>query len=651
MVNTKADHVPDPAPSAAPPEYPPIADYAFIGNCRTAALVSRGGSIDWLCVPRFDRPSVFAALLDARRGGRFLIRPVHPDGLAGDVPTDSHRRYIGRSNVLETTFKTPAGTLRLTDAIPVASEEDKKRSLWPDLEIIRHVHCLSGQVEVEAICDPRPAYGRIRPRVRDAGTLGFVFHDPCQSLLLRSEARLSPLDGGGVGGRFVLRGGQSVHLSLAYSAEEPAVLPALGEEASRRIQGSIRWWEDWASKCRYEGPYRDLVVRSALALKLMTFAPSGAVIAAPTTSLPEHVGGVRNWDYRYCWLRDASMTLRALLELGYPDEGHAFAAWILQATRLTAPEIRVLYDVYGEINVPESTLEHLEGYMGSRPVRIGNGAKDQLQLDVYGAVVDAAFRFVSQSGTLDRTSGRMLRDLGLTVCRRWREPDEGIWEPRSGRRHNTFSKAMCWVALDRLLRLHEHNHLTVPVDRFARERDAIRAEVDGRGFNPVLGSYTATLDGDDVDASLLELGLYGYEDPRSPRMIGTCRLIYQRLGAATPNADPASSHLLCRYIDQNDGLPGGEGAFGICCFWGVEALARAGYVDEATDKFERLCTHANDVGLLSEEIDPRTGALLGNIPQAFTHVGLINAARTLADIRSAGRRSPPRGILAGGRRA
>jgi GH15 family glucan-1,4-alpha-glucosidase len=586
-----------------------------IGDCRSAALISRDGSLDWLCLPRFDSPTVFAALLDQRDGGSFSVRP------RGEY--EASRRYIGDTNVLETTFRTSTGTLRLVDLMPVTGEAEKRRELWPNHQVLRQVECLDGDVDVELLCDPRPDYGRIVPRADDRGAFGFRFHQ-APGLLFRSEIPVAPLapERPGVGGQATLRAGERRYLSLTFNLEEPAVVPPFGEAAERKISQTLDWWEEWAGRCRFEGPYRDDVVRSALTLKLMTYAPSGAVVAAPTTSLPEVMGGGRNWDYRYCWLRDASLTLSGLMDLGYETEGEAFLNWLFHAIRLTAPDVRIMYDVFGESRLPERELDHLEGYAGSRPVRVGNDAASQFQLDTYGEVVDAAFQYVERGGTLDRDMGKLLVGLGDTACKRWREPDEGIWEVRGGRRHHTYSKAMCWVALDRLVRLHEGGHLEAPVGRFTEVRDEIRAEVEARGYNEDIGSYVSAFDGDELDASLLLLGIYGYAEPGDDRMRATCERIYECLG---------SEALLHRYRGE-DGLAGEEGAFGIASFWGVEARARQGEVGRAREDFERLCAYANDVGLFAEEIDPDSGAPLGNFPQAFTHVGLISAALTLLEL-------------------
>ena len=601
------------------PPHPAISDYAIIGDCRSAALISRDGSLDWLCWPRFDSPSLFGALLDQGKGGRFAVRPVHS--------FSAERRYVPDTNILETTFRTSSGTLQLTDLMPVCSEADKRRELWPQHQILRAVECPAGEVEVELVCDPRPDYARTRPRLRDRGALGIHYEHRDTVLVLRSDLPLAlSADGGGVRGHAVLRAGERRHVSLVFSQGEPAVIPPLGAPAERKIRMSAEWWRQWASRCTYTGPRRAAVVRSALTLKLMAYAPSGAVVAAPTTSLPEHPGGSRNWDYRYCWLRDASLTLQALFDLGYPAEAEAFLGWLIHTTRISWPELKILYDVYGRTDLKERQLDRLGGFGGARPVRVGNAAEGQLQLDVYGEVLDAVYQFVQRGGGLDRATARMLIGFGDTVCRRWREPDDGIWEVRAARRQHTYSKAMCWVALDRLLRLHAAGLLHAPAARLARERDAIGEEIERHGFDPALQSYVSVLGGDTLDAALLQLGRYGYADPASPRMRGTLAAVHARLGR---------NGLLYRYR-EDDGLAPGEGAFGICSFWAVTAQALGGDRRGAAEAFERLLGYANDVGLFAEEIDPATGAALGNFPQAFTHVGLIDAALTLAPGASRG---------------
>lgn len=599
-----------------------IQDYAIVGDCRSAALVSRTGSIDWLCWPRFDSPSIFAALLDPIRGGRFSISPASP--------FTASRRYVDDSAVLETTFETDSGVARLTDLMPVASEVDKANHLWPDHELLRHVECLAGSVDLDVVFDPRPDYGRTVPRLIDSTTFGLVWECGSQVIGLRTNIPVSTAAGGGVRGRIQLQAGQSSTLSVTYDQSLPLVLLPSDNAASDRIARSIEWWQDWMGQCRYDGPYADHVRRSAITLKLLTYAPSGAVVAAPTTSLPEVIGGERNWDYRYCWLRDAALTLRVFSDLGFAIETEAFMSWLLHATRLTWPELQVLYDVYGEAKIPERQLNHLSGYEGSVPVRVGNAAADQSQLDTYGEVVDAAWQYVQRGGRLDRTTARTLAGFGETVIRRWREPDEGIWEPRSGARHHTHSKAMCWIALDRLARLCEQGIVRGDAARYARARDDVREAIETQGYNARIGSYVSVFGSDAVDASLLMLSLLGYSDPRSDRMRGTLRWVRERLG---------DGGLLYRYRDEDDGLTGHEGAFGICSFWGVAACALEGNLSTARTELEQVLSFGNDVGLFAEEIDAPTGAALGNFPQAFTHVGLINAVLTIEQQERAGART------------
>ena len=598
----------------------PIQDHAIIGDCRSAALVSRGGSLDWLCWPRFDSPAVFAAVLDRERGGHWRIAP------AGTLET--RRRYVGESNVLETELRSAQGGVKLTDLMPVASEEHKDAHLIPDHEIVRRVVCTEGPVEVEMEFLPRPDYGRHTRPLRDRGKLGLQLETGRGAYWLRSSVPLEVRENSAVVS-WRMHPGERAYFSLSYAEESPMVMPELGAPTERTIERSVRWWEQWAARCQYEGPYRAAVVRSALALKLLTYAPSGALLAAATTSLPEIPGAGENWDYRYCWLRDASLTMRALLGLGYREEAESFLNWLLHTTRHTHPRLRVLYTVFGREAPRERELRHLRGYRGSQPVRIGNAAREQLQLDIYGEVVEAAGHYAENGGRFDRMTQRVLRGLGEYVARHWRLPDEGIWEPRSGRRENTYSRLLCWTALDRLLALHEAGHLrAVPRERFARERDAIQRELETRAWSDTQQTYTATLDGQDLDATLLRLPWYGFEPPDSPRM----RATYQALRRAL---SPGGG-LFYRYRREPP-----EGAFGICGFWNVEYLALGGGTLEAAHAaFERLLSYANDLGLYAEETDAATGDALGNFPQSFTHVGLISAALSIAD-RQRGEARPP----------
>jgi GH15 family glucan-1,4-alpha-glucosidase len=593
---------------------PKILDYAIVGDGRSAALVSRDGAVDWLCWPRFDSPSLFAAILDRKLGGAWSIQPTLPAG--------SERRYIDDTNVLETRFHCNTGVVRLTDFMPAISEGEKRRMLLPEHELLRRAEVEAGQVEMHVRFDPRPDYGRAKITIRDATVFGLRIGIGSGLVTLTSDTHLDPSPEGGVAARITLRAGESINFSLTFARDGPAVLPPLGELVLRKLALTTEWWRGWSSLVTYSGRYRDQVVRSALALKLMLYAPSGAVVAAPTTSLPERIGGDRNWDYRLCWLRDAAFTARALFGLGYQDEGEAFVSWLLHATRLTRPELRVVYDVYGNRAAKESELSHLQGYAHSRPVRIGNAAREQLQLDVYGEVVEAVTHFLSGGRTLDRETQKMLRQFGTYVCRHWQEPDNGIWESRGRRQQYTHSRLLCWVALDRLLKMHSDSQCHgLPVDEFRKHRDELRHELQERAWNQKLESYTQILDGDTVDATVLLMAFHEFEKASSRRMQRTFQSVEKQLGAGPG--------LLYR---NEQPFEDREGAFAMCSFWISEFLARGGGSLEAAHKaFDKTLGYANDVGLFAEEIDPHTGDGLGNFPQAFTHVGLINAALSLAE--------------------
>jgi GH15 family glucan-1,4-alpha-glucosidase len=581
--------------------YRPIADYAVVGDTRSAALISSAGSIDWLCWPRFDSRSVFARILDYERGGHFAVRP--------EAPFTSTRRYVGPTNVLETTFTTGSGVARLTDLMPVMREADKRTRLAPFRQLLRRIEVLEGDVPIIVEYDPRPNYARSTPKLRRRGET-IVCEDGPTVFHLRSDA-CEP--------RFSLHKGERRDFALSFDSHAPAVMPHIGDEATAEIERTLAFWNDWSSQLTYKGEYRDAVLRSALALKLLTYAPSGAIVAAPTTSLPEHVGGVRNWDYRFCWLRDASFTVAALDDCGFDVESGAFVSWLLYSTRLTQPKLQILYDVFGEARVPESTLDHLDGYAGSRPVRVGNGAHDQFQLDVYGEVLGAVEEHLARGDGIHMTSDvrNLLTRLADQVAKRWHEPDSGIWEKRSGLRQHVHAKVMAWAALDVAGRLLEN-------DRWKTERDAIKTEVLERGFNAKLNAFVSEYGGDELDASLLYVARVGFLPPDDPRMLSTIDAIRGALG---------QDDLVHRYDSRRteDGLPAGEGAFLACSFWLVEALALAGRLEDARDIFEKVCKRANDVGLLSEQCDVASGALLGNFPQALTHIGLINAAVCLSE--------------------
>jgi GH15 family glucan-1,4-alpha-glucosidase len=612
--------------------YEPIGSYALIGNGRSAALVSRFGSIDWFCLPRFDSPAIFCALLDSQRGGTFSITPQKIIRI--------ERRYRGETNVLTTLFHTADGTMQLTDLMTVPTGQEKKKkygetttSPQPQApfqhEILRIAECLSGSVSFDVTFKPRPQYGSDTPSIEYQENSGFSFQSQGErfapsvlcSIFLNTDASLAlSSDQTVASGTIQLRAGERKIFSLTFSEGEASALPLLGDKAISRMEQTIAWWEQWSSRCLYRGPYRKEVIRSALTLKLLAYAPSGAIIAAPTTSLPEAIGEGRNWDYRYCWLRDASLSVAALFDLGYYDEGEAFLLWILRATRATQPDVRILYDVLGNSNLAETTLDHLAGYRSSPPVRIGNAAKDQLQLDVYGEILLAVKEFTDRGGRMSEAEARFLEGIGEVVMKRWREPDEGIWETRAGRFHHTYSKVMCWSALNTLIHLHDFRHLTIDREKYAAERNAIREDIELHAYNEELHSYTGAYGEAYADACLLLLGYVGFTKPGDARMQSTYRFIRATL---------SQNGLLRRYPPQRDGLKGNEGTFGLCSLWEAQYLVREKKLAAAKKTFRHFLSFGNDVGLFAEEINPKTGEALGNFPQAFTHLGIIDVALSL----------------------
>ena len=583
----------------------PIEDYAIIGDTHTAALVSREGSIDWLCLPRFDSPACFAALLGDGSHGRWLIAP------AGAVRS-VQRRYRGDSLVLETEFRTSTGTVRLVECMPPRQDS-------PD--VARVVEGVSGRVRMRMELVIRFDYGSIVPWVRQRDGALQAVAGP-DSLWLRT-----PVETGGenfttVAEFEVVEGDQVPFMLTWHLSHQPAPRVIDPLEAIRETE---RWWHRWVGQLSYEGGWREAVTRSLLTLKALTYGPTGGIVAAPTTSLPEALGGVRNWDYRYCWLRDATLTLDALMLAGLRAEAKAWREWLLRAVAGSPEQTQILYGVAGERRIDERELEWLPGYEGSAPVRIGNAAVRQFQLDVYGEVMDA-LHLARQTGIpADEPSWDLQLALMDFLESNWREPDEGIWEVRGPRRHFTHSKVMAWAAVDRAVRAVEYYDQEGPLDRWRALRAEIHGEVLERGYDAELGAFVQYYGAKHTDANLLMIPLVGFLPATDQRMRGTVAVIERQL---SPDG------LVLRYAsdvsEAVDGLPAGEGTFLACSFWLANNLALMGRQDEARDLFERLLALRNDVGLLAEEYDPKTARLLGNFPQAFSHVALVNTARQLS---------------------
>jgi GH15 family glucan-1,4-alpha-glucosidase len=586
--------------------YAPIRDYAAIGDGRTVALVERGGTVDWLCLPDLDSPSVFAAILDSERGGRFALRP--------STSFESERRYRDDSNLLETTFTTVAGRARVVDALTLAGT-----GLEPGRELVRRVEGISGEVEFELVLQPRFDYGRRQPRLRVRDGRGYVLdRGSALALLVWPDAELAVREGAIVG-RLRVAAGERAEVVLAGAHGEPLVFPSR-EEAGRRLELTDEYWRGWAETRTYNGRWRDAVLRSALALRLLVHAPTGAVAAAPTTSLPEQIGGERNWDYRFSWVRDSALTIDAFLMVGCSSEARSFFWWLLHASQISRPRLHVLYRLNGGTRAREQALP-LSGYRGSTPVRIGNGALEQLQLDLYGNLLQSAWLFARHGHRLDAETGKRLADTADYVCTIWRQEDAGIWEVRSEPLHFTQSKMMCWLTLERALELAERGDIPDPNARRWRDELARIGEfVEDRCWSAARQSYSRFAGSDELDASVLLALIFGYgADP--DRVALTVEAIWRELAAGP----------FVRRYSGDDGLGGREGAFLACSFWLVEALARIGRRDDAVLLLDELVGLANDVGLYPEEIDPDSGEFLGNFPQGLSHIGLIRAASALAE--------------------
>jgi len=584
------------------PVYEPIRDYAAIGDGRTVALISRRGSVDWLCLPDLDSPSVFGALLDVQRGGRATLAP--------DMPHRAERRYLPGTNVLETIFTTEEGAVRVTEALTLPGG-----GLGPQRELARRVEGLSGHVPMSWSVEARFGYGQWKTRIGWRSGVPVAAAGNQAVAVCTWNAGEPVVAGGSIVGHFDAGPGSRALVALCAAEQEPLVFPARAD-VERRLDHTVAGWRRWGRRSAYDGPWPEAVGRSALALKLLFSAPSGAVAAAATTSLPEGIGGVRNWDYRFCWVRDSAFILNALLQLGFSTEVDAFFWWLMQASQLTHPRLQVLYRLNGGASATERTLA-FEGYRRSVPVRVGNAAAGQLQLDVYGDLFQTAWLYARSGRQLDPDIGRRLEATANLVCDLWAQPDSGIWEVRSQPLHFTQSKMMCWVALDRALRLAAAGQIpATQVRRWQAEAAAVRAFVEEHCWSEAKESYVRSAGADDLDASVLLGVLFGFDDPRSHRSRGTIDAIRRELGHGP---------FLYRYSGE-DGLAGDEGAFLTCSFWLVDALARSGQAGEAAELMEELLGLANDVGLYAEEVDPETGEFLGNFPQGLTHLALVNAA-------------------------
>jgi GH15 family glucan-1,4-alpha-glucosidase len=598
--------------------YQPIENYGVVGDMRSVALVGKDGSIDWCCLPNFDSPSIFARLLDCDKGGWWRLAPA--------AEAQVKQMYLPDTNVLVTRFFTGRGMAETIDFMsigPEAGGETESRSR----QIVRIAKAIRGPIPFRLECRPAFDYARQAHQISLAGDSQSAVFDAGQQQFVLKGSRAMNQEGAGVTSDFALQSGEEAVFVLrqrggradAGTAEPPVDAEALLNE-------TVRFWRGWASQSRYRGRWREIVTRSALLLKLLTYLPTGAIVAAPTTSLPEQLGGVRNWDYRYTWVRDAAFTVYSLMRLGYTSEAAAFARFMQARAKEEEPAaggpLNVCYGIDGRHELPEETLDHLEGYRGSRPVRVGNAAANHLQLDIYGELMDSLYLYDKYGTPLSYDMWTQVERLLDWVVKNWEQPDQSIWEVRGGRRQFTYSKLQCWVALDRGVRLARKHSFPTEGDQWRLERNRIYNAIMREGWNEKAGAFVQDLGGDALDASVLMMPLMLFLSPRDPRMLSTIAQIRQEL---------AADALVFRYDTEKaarDGLAGSEGFFSVCSFWLVEAMARAGYVEAAQLLFEKLLSYGNHLGLFSEEVSSR-GELLGNFPQALTHLGLISAAHNL----------------------
>jgi GH15 family glucan-1,4-alpha-glucosidase len=596
-------------PGAALPGYVPIAEHGIIGDLHTAALVATDGTIDWYCCPHFDSPSVFGAILDRQRGGYYRIAPAR----AGWTPK---QLYFPDTNVLITRFLTRDGVGEVQDFMPI---HETPGSVFRH-RLIRRVLGVRGELTFRVEVEPRFNYGR-DPHTTVFHENGVVFRSEGMSLALESATPLTLTDTG-VTCEITLSPGESVTFVLERVTENYVPRPYSENETREAFDRTIEYWRRWLSKSRYQGRWREVVHRSALTLKLLTYRPTGGIVAAPTASLPEHIGGGRNWDYRYTWIRDAAFSLYALLRLGFTDEAAAFMDWLRERFTEKRPgelgPLQIMYGIDGRSELDEEVLEHFEGYRGSAPVRIGNGAAEQLQLDIYGELIDSVYFFSRHGSPIDHESWVDLTRVIDWICENWDQADEGIWEERGGRKQYTYSRLMSWVGLDRAVRMALDRGLPADLPKWQSSRDLIYHQIMAKGWHPERKAFVQHYDSEFLDAAVLLMPLVNFVAPTDRRWLSTLDAMSNEL---------VSDSLVYRYnVEASpDGLEGEEGTFSICTFWYVEALARAGRVDEARLAFEKMLTYANHLGLYAEQIG-LTGEALGNFPQAFTHLALINAA-------------------------
>lgn len=599
--------------------FPPIADHGLIGDLQTAALVTTDGTIDWFCCPRFDSPSVFAALLDRRRGGYFRIAPDGTDYVTKQL-------YFPDSAVLITRFMAADGVGEVIDFMPI----DHPEQATDQHHLVRLVRVVRGTMRFSLECTPRFDYGRQQHELTMAEK-GAIFRTPALSLTMHADTTsgADPIElsrsENDIYTSFTLRQGQIAGVVLeSASTTVPGTISA--QQVRDMLLKTLEYWRNWLNRSTYQGRWRELVSRSAMTLKLMTYAPTGALVAAVTTGLPEQVGGERNWDYRFTWIRDASFSVYALMGLGYTDEALAFLQWVSARAEETkdgtsTSPLKIMYRIDGSSDLHEETLDHFEGYQGSRPVRIGNGAADQLQLDIYGEMIDSLYQMDTRGFTIGYPGWKSVAGVMDWLCENWDRPEEGIWETRGGQQPFVYGRLMSWVALDRTIRMAATHGLPANLPRWTTERDRIYQQIQDKGFNEKRGAFVQHYNTDVLDASLLMMPLVKFVSPLDRRWLSTLKAMDQEL---------VSDSLVYRYNPSAspDGLLGHEGTFSICTYWYVDALARSGRLEEARLTFEKMATYSNHLGLFGEEIG-LTGEQLGNFPQAFTHLSQINAALNL----------------------